>query len=95
MVGGVGKVGHIDADVTAIHLQRLESPKPIPVDIDCSVAAIKRQIPGGKLLVAQKRAIVATIEDKIAHEATRAVVHEDALLPICGALGTHMEDDVL
>lgn len=89
-------VGHVQSHTAVIDGERLEGPGPVPVHEDGSVAVVEGQVACGELLVAEESTIVTAVEDKVGHEATGAVVHEDTnlLVGVSAALD-HLEADVL
>lgn len=88
--------GHIQTDLAVVDGDVLESPSPVPVHEDGSVASVEGQVAGGELLVAKESTVTATVEGQIAHETSRAIVHEDTLLRIGrGGVGVHVENNVL
>jgi len=94
--GLVGRaIGHVDTDLAVVDVHRLKIPEPVPIHEHSRVAVVEGQVAGGELLVANEHAIVATIEDEVAHPASRAVVHENTLLLIARATFDHVEHDVL
>lgn len=87
---------HVHTHATVVDADRFECPCPVPVHEHCCIAVIKREVAGGKLLVAQKGTIVTAIKDEVCHEATRAIVHKNTLLSIgFTAALYHLETDVL
>ncbi|KAG9967048.1 glucan 1,3-beta-glucosidase, partial [Aureobasidium melanogenum] len=92
-VGGA-TVGDIKTDTAVVDRDRLQGPCPVPVHEDGSVAVVEGPVARGELLIAQESSVVAAVEDEIAHETTRTIVHEDTDL-LGSRARNHVEDDVL
>lgn len=89
-------VGHVNTDLAVVDVNVLESPSPVPVHVDGSLAAVEGEVAGSELLIAKEGTILATIESKINHETAGAVVHEDTQLLVRGTtVLTHVEDNIV
>ena len=58
----------------------MERPRPVPAEVERRLAVIELHVARRELLTADPGAKVTAVEDKVRHEAARAVLHEDALL---------------
>lgn len=89
-------VGHINADGTAVNLESVEGPCPVPVHEDGGLAVLELEVAAGELLGSEESTVLATVEGEVGHEATGAVIHEDTDLGEgVAAIGSHVENDVL
>lgn len=87
---------HVDTNVGIVDGDAVETPQPVPVHVDGSLAAIEDEVTASKLLVANPHAQSTTGEGEVAQPAARTILSpKTLLLVVCACVSAHDELDIL